>query len=107
VEDLLKRSALPFAVFTASALGALAGGRFRKRGPFNRGLYALVPLMAAALVPVFMLAARVDELISAWSSALAPGLASLAIAAGIRTLALFVAVMLVAGARNERGLIRD
>lgn len=107
VDDLLRRSALPFGVFTASALGALAGGRFRKRGSFDKGLYALVPLMAAALVPVFLLAARVDELISAWSAAMASGLASLAVAAGIRTLALFIAVMLVAGARNVREVARD
>jgi|GEM_PF-1348288 len=107
VGDLLDRSSLPFGVFTASALGALAGGRFRKKGPFSGGLYALVPIMAAALVPVFMLASRVDELISAWSAAVAPALASLAVAAGIRTLVLFVAVMLVAGARNERGATFD
>jgi len=104
--ELQRRGALPFAVFTASALGALAGGRFRRKESFSKGLYALVPLMAAALVPLFMLLSRVDRLISAWAAAVAPGLASLAVAAGIRTLALFVAVMLVAGARSERALVR-
>jgi hypothetical protein len=103
VHELLRRTSLPFAVFTAAALGALVGARFRKRGPFEKGLYALVPIMAAALVPVFMLAGRMDNLISAWSAAIAPGLISLAVSAGIRTLVLFVAVMLVAGTRNDRG----
>lgn len=107
VQDLLRRSSLPFALFTAAALGALVGARFKKRGPFEKGLYALVPIMAAALVPVFMLAGRMDNLISAWSAAMTPGITSLAVAAGIRTLVLFVAVMLVAGTRNDRGSLRS
>jgi tetratricopeptide (TPR) repeat protein len=104
VDDLLQRSALPFALFTAAALGALAGGRFRRRGgSFPRGLYALVPVMALALVPVFLLSGRVDALISAWSAKLVPGLPSLFLAAGIRTLVLFLAVLLMAGARDVDG----
>lgn len=104
VSDLLKRSALPFSFFTAAALGALAGGRFRRRGTkFPKGLYALVPLMAVAVVPVFLLASRVDALISAWSEKLLPGLSSLLLAAGIRTMVLFLAVLLMAGARDVDG----
>ena len=101
VDDLLARSALPFALFTAAALGALAGGRFRKRGgAFPKGLYALAPFMAAALIPVFLVSSRVDLLISAWSERIAPGLSSLILAAGARTIFLFLAVLLMAGARD-------
>ena len=101
IDDLLARSALPFAIFTAAALGALAGGRFRRRGgAFPKGLYALVPIMAAALVPIFLLVARIDHLISVWSVKIVPGLSSLLLAAGIRTIALFLAVLLMAGARD-------
>jgi hypothetical protein len=101
VDDLLARSALPFAVFTAAALGALAGGRFRRRGAgFPKGLYALAPFMAAALVPVFLISSRIDVLISDWSARIAPGLSSLLLAAGIRTMVLFLAVLLMAGARD-------
>ncbi len=101
IDDLLARSAVPFGVFTSAALGALAGGRFRRRRRgFPRGLYALAPLMAAALVPVFLISSRIDELISAWSARLAPGLGCLLLAAGIRTLVLFLAVLLMAGARD-------
>jgi hypothetical protein len=108
VNDLLQRSALPFAIFTAAALGALAGGRFRRReGSFPKGLYALAPLMAAALVPVFLLSGRIDALISAWSVKILPGLSSLLLAAGIRTLVLFLAVLLMAGARDIDGAAGD
>lgn len=101
VDDLLARSAQPFSLFTAAALGALAGGRFRRRaGAFPRALYALVPVMGAAIVPVFLLAARLDALISAWSVKIAPGLSSLVLAAGIRTALLFLAVLLMAWARD-------
>jgi hypothetical protein len=104
IDDLLARSALPFALFTAAALGALVGGRFRRRSAdFPRSLYALVPLMAAALVPVFLLVGRVDGLISAWSAKLVPGLSSLVFAAGIRTFVLFLAVLLMAGVRDVDG----
>jgi len=104
VGDLLSRSALPFAVFTAAALGALAGGRFRRReAGFPRGLYALAPFMAAALVPVFLISSRIDILISAWSARIEPGLSSLLLAAGIRTMVLFLAVLLMAGARDVDG----
>ena len=88
-------------MFTAAALGALAGGRFRRRRRrFPRGLYALTPFMAAALVPLFLISSRIDELISAWSAKIAPGLCCLLLAAGIRTLVLFLAVLLMAGARD-------
>jgi hypothetical protein len=104
IDDLLARSALPFAIFTAAALGALAGGRFRRRGgAFPKGLYALVPFMAAALLPLFLLAARIDGLISVWSAKIVPGLSSLLLAAGIRTIVLFLAVLLMAGARDIDG----
>jgi hypothetical protein len=104
IDDLLERSALPFAMFTAAALGALAGTRFRRRGgPFPMGLYALVPIMAAALLPVFLLAARIDALISVLSAKIVPGLSSLLLAAGIRTIVLFLAVLLMAGARDVDG----
>jgi hypothetical protein len=104
VEELLRRSALPFGLFTAAALGGLFGGRFRRRNrDFPRGLYALVPLMAAALVPVFLVVDRVDALISAWSVKLLPGLSSLVVSAGIRTMVLFLAVLLMAGARDVDG----
>jgi hypothetical protein len=108
VADLLARSALPFAIFTAAALGALVGGRFRRRGGnFPKGLYALAPLMAAALVPVFILSARIDELISDWSIKILPGLSSLLLAAGIRTIVLFLVVLLMAGARVVDGAAID
>jgi hypothetical protein len=104
VDELLARSALPFAIFTAAALGGLVGGRFRRRGgDFPRGLYALVPLMAAALVPVFVIVGRIDALISAWSVKILPGLSSLLLSAGIRTVVLFLAVLLMAGARDVDG----
>jgi hypothetical protein len=104
VNELLDRGALPFGAFTAAALGGLIGGRFRKRsGEFSRGLYALVPLMAAALVPIFLVVGRIDALISAWSMKLFPGFSSLLISAGIRTLVLFLAVLLMAGARDVDG----
>jgi hypothetical protein len=104
VSELLARSALPFAIFTAAALGGLVGGRFRRRGgDFPRGLYALVPLMAAALVPVFVIVGRIDALISAWSVKILPGLSSLLLSAGIRTVVLFLAVLLMAGARDFDG----
>jgi hypothetical protein len=104
VDELLNRSALPFGVFTAAALGGLFGGRFRKRGKdFPRGLYALVPLMAAALAPIFLIVGRIDSLISAWSVKLLPGVSSLLLSAGIRTLVLFLAVLLMAGARDVDG----
>jgi hypothetical protein len=102
--ELLSRTAVPFALFTSSALGALVGGRFRRRGgDFPAGLYALVPVMAAALVPVFLLAWRIDSLISAWALKMAPGLSSIALAAGIRTAVLFLAVILMAGVRDVDG----
>jgi hypothetical protein len=104
VADLLARSALPFGIFTAAALGALVGGRFRRRGgDFPRRLYALVPVMAAALVPVFLLASRVDALISALALKILPGLSSLLLAACTRTIVLFLAVLLMAGARDVDG----
>ena len=104
IDDLLSRSALPFAIFTAAALGALVGGRFRRRGgAFPKGLYMLVPFMAAALIPVFLLAGRIDHLISAWAVKILPGLSSLFLAAGIRTAVLFLAVLLMAGARDVDG----
>jgi len=104
VEDLLKRSSVPFALFTAAALGGLVGSRFRRRkGDFPKGLYALVPLMAAALIPVFLVVDRIDALISAWSIKLLPGMSSLVVSAGIRTLVLFLAVLLMAGARDLDG----
>jgi hypothetical protein len=101
LDDLLARSSLPFALFTAASLGALAGARFRRRGgSFPRSLYALTPFMAAALIPVFLVSSRIDELISAWSAKIAPGLSCLLLAAGIRTAVLFLAVLLMAGARD-------
>jgi hypothetical protein len=104
IADLLDRSALPFGIFTAAALGALAGGRFRRRGgDFPKRLYALVPVMAAALVPVFLLASRVDALISALALKILPGLSCLLLAAGTRTIVLFLAVLLLAGARDVDG----
>ncbi len=104
IRALLDRSALPFGIFTASALGALAGGRFRRRGgDFPKGLYALAPIMAAALLPIFLLAGRIDALISAWSFRLQPSLSSLPIAAGLRTMLLFLAVLLMAGVRDVDG----
>jgi hypothetical protein len=104
VAELLDRSSLPFGAFTAAALGGLFGSRFRRRGgEFPRRLYALVPLMAAALVPIFLVAGRFDALISAWSVKLLPGLSSLLVSAGIRTLLLFLAVLLMAGARDVDG----
>jgi hypothetical protein len=106
VDELLARSSLPFGIFTAAALGGLVGGRFRRRGgDFPRGLYALVPLMAVALVPVFLVVGRVDGLISAWSVKILPGLSSLLLSAGIRTVVLFLAVLLMAGARDVDGAI--
>ena len=56
--------------------------------------------MAAALVPVFLISSRIDVLISDWSARIAPGLSSLLLAAGIRTMVLFLAVLLMAGARD-------
>jgi hypothetical protein len=104
IDELLARSALPFGIFTASALGALIGGRFRRRGgAFPKGLYALAPVMAAALVPVFLLSGRIDMLISSWSVKIMPGLSSLILAAGVRTAVLFLAVLLMAGARDVDG----
>jgi tetratricopeptide (TPR) repeat protein len=104
IGELVARSALPFGIFTAAALGGLLGGRFRRRGGgFPRGLYALVPLMAAALVPVFIVVGRLDALISAWSVKLQPGTSSLLLSAGIRTVVLFLAVLLMAGARDADG----
>jgi hypothetical protein len=106
VDELLDRSALPFGIFTAAALGGLVGGRFRRRGiDFPKGLYALVPLMAVALAPLFLIVGRLDALISSWSIKLLPGISSLFIAAGIRTLVLFLAVLLMAGARDVDGVI--
>jgi hypothetical protein len=107
IGDLLARSALPFAIFTASALGALVGGRFRRRGAFPKRLYALVPPMAAALTPLVLLASRIDALISAWSLKILPSLSSLLLAACIRTLVLFLAVLLMAGARDVYGTAAD
>jgi hypothetical protein len=104
IDELLDRSALPFGVFTAAAIGGLVGGRFRRRGgAFPGGLYALVPPMAAALVPVFLVAGRLDALISTWAVKLQPGLSSLLLSAGIRTLVLFLAVLLMAGVRDADG----
>jgi hypothetical protein len=104
VDELVARSALPFGIFTAAALGGLLGGRFRRRGgDFPKGLYALVPLMAAALVPVFLVVGRIDALISIWSVKLQPGLPSLLLSAGIRTGVLFLAVLLMAGTRDVDG----
>jgi len=104
VDELVARSALPFGIFTAAALGGLLGGRFRRRGgDFSKGLFALVPLMAAALVPVFLVVGRIDALISSWSVKLQPGLSSLLLSAGIRTGVLFLAVLLMAGARDVDG----
>jgi hypothetical protein len=106
VDELLRRSAMPFALFTAAALGGLFGSRFRRReGDFPRVLYTLVPLMAAALIPSFLVVDRIDALISAWSVKLLPGLSSLVVSAGIRTLVLFLAVLLMAGARDGDGEI--
>ena len=101
IDDLLARSALPFAAFTSAVLGALAGGRFRRRGgAFPKGLYALVPLMALALVPLFLMSARLDSLISQWSARLVSGPSSILLASGIRLVLLLLAVLLMAGARD-------
>ena len=108
ISELLARSSAPFAVFTAAALGIFAGVRFRPRkGKLRRGYYVLVPLMAAALVPALVLAERVDRLISAWSERVLPGLGALGAAAGVRALVLFLAVLLMAGARNDRSVRRS
>ncbi|MGO8692207.1 MAG: hypothetical protein ACLQMF_00920 [Rectinemataceae bacterium] len=100
---LLERSATPFAVFTAAALGIFAGVRFRRKRSsstraLTRGHYALVPFMAAALIPVLMLAERIDLLISTWSASAVPGLGALAPASALHALLLFLAVLLLAGA---------
>jgi hypothetical protein len=108
IDDLLARSAQPFAIFTAAALGALAGARFRRKGGnFPKAYYALVPLMALAIVPIFLLTGRIDALISAWSAKTASGLLALLVAAGIRTAVLFLAVLLMAGARDVDGAAAD
>ncbi len=104
IDELVARSALPFGIFTAAALGGLLGGRFRRRGgSFPGSLYALVPLMAAALVPIFLVVDRLNALISAWSVKLQPGASSLLLSAGIRTVVLFLAVLLMTGARDVDG----
>jgi hypothetical protein len=104
---LLKRSAIPFAVFTAAALGIFAGVRFRRRKnrsahdpahAFTRAHYMLVPFMAAALIPVMVLTERIDLLISTWSARIVPGLGALALASALHVLVLFLAVLLMAGA---------
>jgi hypothetical protein len=78
VMDLLKRTTVPFSLFTASALGALVGARFRRRSSsFHRALFALVPLMAAAATPLFALVGRLDALVSAWAARAAPGLTAI------------------------------
>ena len=59
--------------------------------------------MAAALVPLALFAARLDDLISALSAKILPGLSSLVLAAGIRTCVLFLAVLLMAGTRDVDG----
>jgi len=102
VMDLLGRTAAPFSLFTASALGALVGARFRrKRASFPRALFALVPLIAAAAAPLFVLVGRIDALVSAWAARAAPGLPAVGLAAGIRTAILFLAVLLIAGFKGE------
>ncbi|MDA8425648.1 MAG: hypothetical protein M0Z80_05880 [Treponema sp.] len=110
IAALLERSAIPFAVFTAAALGIFAGVRFRRRKhrsaheparSFTRGHYLLVPFMAAALIPVLVLTERIDLLISTWSARVVPGLGALGLASGLRALVLFLAVLLLAGAGIE------
>ncbi|HUW40031.1 MAG TPA: hypothetical protein VMV90_03405 [Rectinemataceae bacterium] len=110
IAALLARSAIPFAVFTAAALGIFAGVRFRRRKnrsaheparSFTRGHYLLVPFMAAALIPVLVLTERIDLLISTWSARVVPGLGALGLASGLHALVLFLAVLLLAGAGTE------
>ncbi len=104
LRDLVTRTGAPFALFASGLLGALAGARFRRRGGrFPRGLYALAPLMAAAGLPAYLLAERVDALLSSWAAAAARGFAAVWIAAGARTLLIALALLVVAGSRGERG----
>ncbi len=106
VGQLLARAAVPFGVFTAAALGALAGIRFRRRGKgFPFGHFVFVPLMAAVLMPAVIVLERADALISAWAMGMMPGLRALAISAAIRAAILFIAVMLMAGARDEHAAV--
>ena len=101
--DLVGRTGTPFALFASGLLGALAGARFRRRaGKFPGGLYLLVPFMAAAGIPAFLMAERVDALLSEWTARAVPGLDAIWVAALARIALLALAVLLVAGTRVDR-----
>lgn len=101
--DLVGRTGAPFALFASGLIGALAGARFRRRGGrFPRGLYLLVPFMAAAGLPAFVMMERMDALLAEWTARAVPGLAAIWAAAGARTILLALAVVLVAGTRTDR-----
>jgi len=110
--DFAERTGTPFALFAAGLLGALAGARFRRRsgGPgksFPRRLYALVPLMAAAGLPAYLAARRVDALLSAWAAAALPDRRAAWLAGLVRAALLVAALLVVAGARADRGPAPD
>lgn len=101
--ELQRRLGLPFAILTASTLGALIGLRFRYRGKrLPRASWLALPLMAAVSAAGYLLVERVDLSISALSVRLAPGAASLGVSAGLRAAFLLGAVLLAAGLREER-----
>ena len=103
--ELQKRLGLPFAILTASTLGALIGLRFRYRGKkLPASSWLALPLMAATSAAGYLLVERVDLSIAALSVRLAPGAASLGVSAGIRAAFLLGAVLLAAGLREEREL---
>lgn len=97
VLELLRRLGVPFALLSASILGAFVGGRFRMASGQPRGISWLsLPLMAGVSALAYRAAEQVDGLLSLFASRVASGLASLGVSAGIRTAFLFVVIVLAA-----------
>lgn len=101
--ELLKRLGLPFALLTASTLGALIGVRFRFRGDGSLKAFSWLGLLllAAPTAALAFLIEGIDGAISAYLLTLFPGPASLGVSLGVRTAFLLGSVLLAAGLRGD------
>ncbi len=103
--ELARRLGLPFALLTASTLGALIGVRFRFRGDGSLKAFSWLGLLllAAPTAALAFLIEGIDGAISAYLVSLFPGPASLGVSLGVRTAFLLASVLLAAGLRGDDG----
>jgi len=94
LDDLQRRSGVPFEAFGSTMLGVLVGLRFRRPKDDRRGPSLLaLPFVALLTLLAFQGIARLDLLAATWCSRLFADTRALALSAGLR--ALFIAALIV------------